>query len=143
MPSHREHKILPYTPQQMYDLVLDIESYPEFLPWCAGARINQRGNEFLLADVMVGYKMLREKFSSRVEFVPDQSIHVKYLNGPMRHLQNDWHFASAAAGQCQVDFSIDFEFSSPLLQILIEKFFNEALKRMISAFEQRARIIYS
>ncbi len=143
MPSHREHKIMPYTPAQMFALVMDIESYPEFLPWCAGARINERHADYLMADVIVGYKFLREKFSSRVNFIRDQEIHVEYLDGPLKHLTNDWIFLPEKPGQSVVDFRIEFDFSNLIFQGLIETFFNEALKRMTDAFETRARHLYS
>ena len=142
MPNHREHKILPYSPGQMFALVMDIESYPEFLPWCAGARVNARHTDYLMADVMVGYKIFREKFSSRVNFVQDQEIHVEYLDGPLKHLTNDWIFLPEKPGQCLVDFRIDFEFENRLLQGLIESFFDKALSRMMDAFEARAAALY-
>lgn len=149
MPTHREHKILPYTPQQMYDLVLDIESYPEFLPWCAGARIWERKKDYMMADVLVGYKMLREKFTSKVYFKPpafagagSSEIQVEYLNGPLRHLHNGWIFLPEKPGQCLVDFTIDFEFHNKFLQGVIEGFFDKALKKMIDAFEARAHQLY-
>jgi coenzyme Q-binding protein COQ10 len=143
MPSHREHKILPYSPAQMFALVMDIERYPEFLPWCAGARINERNADYLMADVLVGYKMLREKFTSRVNFVPGAEIHVEYLDGPLKHLTNDWIFLPEKPGQCLVDFRLDFEFRNRLLQRLIEGFFDKALKKMMDAFEARAMELYS
>lgn len=142
MPAHREHRILPYTPQQMYNLVLDIESYPEFIPWCAGARIWERKKDYLMADVLVGYKLLREKFTSKVYFKPGSEIQIEYMNGPLKHLHNGWIFLPEKPGQCLIDFTIDFEFHNKLLQGLIESFFDKALKKMIDAFESRAHQLY-
>lgn len=149
VPSHSEQKILPYTAAQMYALVMDVERYPEFLPWCLSCRILARpdadasGVGHLLAEMIVGYKIFREKFCSRVRFVPDSEIYVEYLDGPLKHLKNDWRFTPAPGGQgCAIDFHIDFEFHSRLLQSLIERFFHEALARMMTAFEKRAAALY-
>lgn len=139
--KHRDDKVLPYSPAQMYALVMDIERYPEFLPWCVGARIWQREPDFIMADLLVGYKMLREKFTSRVRFVPDTEIHVEYLDGPLKFLKNDWSFLSEPDG-CRVQFHLDFEFRHRLLQGLMEGFFNEAMSCMMDAFVARARVLY-
>lgn len=141
MPAHNETKILPFTPAQMYALVMDVEKYPEFLPWCAACRIIQRSESELLADMTVGYKFFRETFRTRVSFVQDKEIHVEYLDGPLKHLKNDWVF-KAAPGGYEIDFHIDFEFRSRLLQSIAEGFFNRALGRMMDAFESRARAVY-
>jgi len=142
MPAHSEQKILPHAPAQMYRLVLDIERYPEFLPWCLGCRIVEHHENHILADMIVGYKIFREKFRSRVSFVQNKEIHVEYLDGPLKHLKNDWLFA-AAEGGCAIHFHIDFEFHSRLLQSVAESFFNRALGRMMDAFEERAQVLYS
>jgi coenzyme Q-binding protein COQ10 len=140
--NHHEQKTMPYTPAQMFALVMDIERYPEFLPWCVGARVWGREGNHLMADMMVGYKMFREKFTSRVYFVQDQRVQVEYLDGPLRHLRNEWIFTPHGDGHCTVDFRLEFEFRSRLLQGILEKFFNEALKRMTAAFETRAQRLY-
>lgn len=142
MPSHREKRILPYSADQLFSLVMDIERYPEFLPWCVGARINERKRDNLSADVVVGYKMLREKFSSRVHFSQGKSIDVAYLKGPMRHLHNTWKFKDAGDGRCEVDFYVDFTLKTRFLEKLVDQFFQRALVKMIDAFEQRARTLY-
>ncbi len=142
--SHYERQVLPYTPAQIYALVLDIEKYPQFLPWCVGARITERGDGYLLADMLIGYKMLREKFTSRVYFTPHEEIRVEYLNGPLKQLHNDWRFGPVEGSplHCALEFTLDFEFQSGLLQRLAETFFQEALRRMVGAFEKRAQQLY-
>lgn len=145
MTTHHEKCILPYTPAQMYALVLDIEQYPQFLPWCVGARVTERQDNYLLADMLIGYKMLREKFTSRVYFTPYESIRVEYLNGPLKQLQNDWNFGPVEGRplSCGLEFHLEFEFQSGMLQRLAEMFFQEALRRMVGAFEKRAAQLYS
>ncbi len=142
MPSHSETRILPYTSQQMFDLVMDIGKYPEFLPWCIGARINSQSKNNLEADVLIGYKMFRESFSSRVHFTNPKEIEVEYLKGPMRHLHNTWIFKDLQAGRCQVDFYVDFSLKAKLLESLVDQFFQKALMKMINAFDDRAVEIY-
>ncbi len=144
MPTHAEQKILPYTPQQMYDLVADVGVYPDFLPWCLAARIREQSQTHMLADLVIGYKIFKEKFTSYVKFDPDnKTIHVEYLSGPLSRLNNHWTFSKTEDGQCLVDFWLDFDFHSKTLQAMMDFFFNEAVKRMVSAFEERAQQIYS
>lgn len=133
---------MPYTPEQLFALVEDVEAYPQFLPWCRGCRITQREGNVFHADLLIGYKMLRERFSSRVTALKPDHIHVEYLSGPMKHLSNHWRFLPQDDGTCVVDFYVEFEFQNPFLQRLIEMFFNEAVKRMVSAFEARAQALY-
>ena len=142
MPKHSEERILPYTPQQLFDLVVDIDKYPEFLPWCVGARIKERTGNVILADLVVGFKLFREKFTSRVSLNPDELvIEVEYLDGPFRYLNNYWKFTDHPKG-CKIDFFVDFEFRSMILQKTIGVFFTEAVHRMVSAFENRAEALY-
>lgn len=141
MPSHNEQRVLPYTPQQLYDLVADIESYPSFLPWCLAARIRKREGNVLVADLVIGFKMIRERYTSRVTLTPGQRIDVAYVDGPMKRLTNCWRFQPHPAG-CQIDFHVDFEFRSRVLQTLIGAVFHEAFRRMVGAFETRARALY-
>ena len=148
MPIHAEQRTLPYTPQQLYSLVADIEKYPEFLPWCVGARIRERKANVLLADMVIGFKMIREKFTSRVtlsppgEQGPEGRIDVAYVDGPMRHMQNRWTFIPNPDGTTTIDFYVDFEFQSKILQKLIGALFHEAVRRMVSAFDARAKALY-
>lgn len=145
MPTHAERRVLPYSPSQLYDLVADIERYPEFLPWCVGARIRERRDELIVADLMVGFRMFRERFTSRVTLAPDYPdgprIDVAYADGPFKYLTNHWIFRPHPKG-CEIDFYVDFEFRSRLLQKAIEVLFNEAVKRMVQSFEQRAHALY-
>ena len=142
MPSHTETRILPYSAEQLFDLVMDIEKYPEFLPWCAAARVNSRGRETVEADVIIGYGPFREKFSSRVGFVRPKTIEVEYMQGPMRHLHNEWEFKNVRNGECRVGFYVDFSMKTRLFESLVDQFFQRALVRMINAFESRALDLY-
>ena len=143
MKVHTESRVLPYTPRQMFDLVGDVGRYPEFLPWCVGARIRERGPDWLLADLMIGFKMVRERFTSRVTLDRTQlRIDVAYVDGPFRHLKNHWTFSPTPNDHCRIDFHLEFEFNSVLLQKLIGVLFHEAVRRMVSAFEVRARSLY-
>jgi coenzyme Q-binding protein COQ10 len=140
MPTHAETRVLPYAPQELYDLVADVKRYPEFLPWVSAVRIRRETETGFTADVMVGYKMFREKFTSDVT-LGDRRIQVAYRSGPMRHLHNHWIFNDHPAGT-EIEFFVDFEFRSRLLQGLVDAFFNEAVRRMVNAFEARARDLY-
>jgi coenzyme Q-binding protein COQ10 len=141
MPTHAECRVLPYTPEQLFDLVADIERYPEFLPWCQGARIRERQPRLVVADLIIGFKMFRERFTSRVELNPPQRIDVTYTEGPFRYLSNYWIFDKVPEG-CRIDFFVDFEFKSRVLQKVMEVLFGEAVRRMVGAFEGRARDLY-
>ncbi len=144
MPTHAEKRPLPYTPEQMYDLVADIERYPEFLPWCLAARIKKRENDGLLlsADLVIGFKMIREQFTSRVALSPKDKIDVTYTEGPFKYLNNHWHFEDDGRGGCLIDFYVDFEFKSMMLRKLMGPLFSEAVRLMISSFEKRAVALY-
>jgi coenzyme Q-binding protein COQ10 len=141
MPTHAEKRFLPYTPEQVFDLVADIERYPEFLPWCVGARVRERNGNVILGDLLIGWRMVREKFTSRVTLGRPGRIDVEYAEGPFKYLKNHWLFEPQPGG-CLVDFYVDFEFRSHLLQSVIGTLFNEAVRRMVSAFEARAKSLY-
>ena len=141
MPTFSEERHLPYSQQQIYELVADIERYPEFLPWCTACRVIKRENQLIEADLLVGFKMLRERFTSRVTLSAPNSIQVEYLDGPFRYLNNHWIFKPTEDG-CVIEFFIDFEFRSRLLQRLIGPLFNETVRRMVSAFDNRALALY-
>ncbi len=141
MPTHAEQRIVPYTPEQMFDLVADVERYPEFLPWCQASRIQRREGVILVADLVIGFKMVRERFTSRVTLSRPDLIDVAYVRGPMRHLNNHWKFLPHPQG-CIIDFYVDFEFRSKVLQKMIGALFNEAFRRMAAAFETRAGVLY-
>jgi len=142
MPTHAERRRLPYSAEQLFDLVADIERYPEFLPWCLGARVRERKQNLIVADLLIGYRMVRERFTSRVILDRARRIDVSYSEGPFRYLNNHWLFEPQADGSCVLDFFVDFEFRSRMLQKVIELLFNEAVKRMVAAFEGRARRLY-
>ena len=137
MPTHSEKRFLPYPAERLYDLVSDVEDYPNFLPWCVGLRVNSRTGNEIRADMIVGFKMLREKFTSKVTLTPKTRIDVEYLDGPFRYLQNRWEFVDKEGG-CEIDFFIDFEFRSRILRKVMEPLFHEAVRRMVRAFEERA-----
>jgi coenzyme Q-binding protein COQ10 len=141
MPTHAEERDLPYTPEQLFALVADIERYPEFLPWCVGARIREREPNLVVADLVIGFKMFRERFTSRVALDAPRRIDVTYAEGPFRYLNNHWSFMPVAGG-CRVGFFVDFAFKSRLMQRVIEMLFGEAVRRMVGAFEKRARALY-
>ena len=142
MPTHAEKKRLPQSQQQLFELVADVENYPKFLPWCVACRVTRREGEVIWADLVVGFKMLREKFTSKVTLDRPRRIHVEYLYGPFHYLNNHWAFEPLPEGGCEIDFYIDFEFRSKLLQKLMGAMFNEAVRRMVGSFEKRARDLY-
>jgi coenzyme Q-binding protein COQ10 len=137
MPTHAEQKYLPYSAEQMFDLVAEIEKYGEFLPWCVACRKTKEDGNMIEADLIIGYKMIREKFKSRVTLDRPGHIRVEYLEGPMKNLSNEWKFISDGEG-CIIDFYVDFEFKNPMLQGLVTMFFEKAVTKMVSAFEKRA-----
>lgn len=143
MPTHAEKKTLPYTPEQLFEMVADVEKYPQFLPWCVAARIRRRDGDVFWADLMIGFKMLRERFTSRVQLDHrNHRIDVQYTDGPFQYLNNHWIFHPTADGGTCIDFYVDFEFKSRILKNIIGALFNEAVKLMVSAFEKRARQLY-
>lgn len=142
MPRHAETRRLPWSPEQLFAIVADVARYPEFLPWVIGTRIQSRSETLLVADLVVGFKMVRERFTSRVTLDRPSQIHVDYVAGPLRYLRNDWRFRPAPGGGTEVDFAVDFEFASKLFETLAGLFFDEALRRMVRAFEKRAEDIY-
>ncbi len=142
MPTHAEKRVLPHTAEQLFDLVADVGQYPEFLPWCVGARIKRRENNLLVADLVIGFKMLRERFTSHVTLDRSRRIDVAYTDGPFRYLDNHWIFTPVGESECEIDFYVDFEFRSRLLQRVIGLLFDEAVRRMVGAFERRADEIY-
>ena len=146
MPKHSETKHLSYTAEQMYALVADVGSYPQFLPWCSAARIRSRQpqpeGEVIEADLVISFKVFRERFGSRVTLFPDAlKIETEYLDGPFRYMRSHWAFRPDGAG-CEVDFFVDFEFKNALLQGIIGVVFNEAMLRIVRAFERRAADLY-
>ncbi|RAU22426.1 ubiquinone-binding protein [Paramagnetospirillum kuznetsovii] len=142
MPTHAEQRILPYTPEQLFQLVADVEKYPEFLPWCVASRIRRREGQVFFADLVIGFKLIRERFTSKVTLNGPDRVDVTYTEGPFHHLNNHWIFRRQPDGGTEIDFYVDFEFKSKLLQTVIGALFNEAVKLMVSSFEKRARQLY-
>jgi coenzyme Q-binding protein COQ10 len=147
MPTHSETKLLPYTAQQMYDLVADVGRYPKFLPWTAAARIRSdelRGDHRVMdADLVISFKVFRERFTSRVVLWPEpKKIDTEYLDGPFKKMVSNWHFEDVPGG-CNVHFHVDFEFRNRILQGIIGVVFNEAMQRVVRAFEARAAELYT
>ncbi|KZZ20323.1 ubiquinone-binding protein [Sulfitobacter sp. HI0082] len=146
MPTHSETRQLPYSAQQMYDLVADVARYPEFLPWTAAARIRSdedRGDHRVMeADLVISFKVFRERFTSRVVLWPEaKKIDTEYLDEPFKYMKSNWHFEDNLEG-CQVHFFVDFEFRNAILQKVIGVVFNEAMQRIVRAFENRAKELY-
>ncbi len=142
MPKHAEIRHLPYTPEQMFDLVADVGRYQQFLPWVIGTRVRSQSDSAMVADLVVGFKMLRETFTSRVQLERPHHVHVDYLEGPLKHLYNDWRFERAPDGGTLVHFKVDFEFRSRVFEALAGAVFGDALRKMIGAFETRAQQLY-
>jgi coenzyme Q-binding protein COQ10 len=142
MPKHHETRQLPYTPEQMYDLVADVARYGEFLPWVTAIRVRSDSETQMVADMIVGFKGLRETFTSRVEKTRPQEIHVDYLEGPLKYLHNDWRFRPNGESGCLVDFAVDFAFRNRVFEMLAGQVFDRALRKMIGAFETRAAELY-
>lgn len=141
MPKYSERKVVPYSQEQMFDLVADVGRYPEFLPWCIGARVRSQDETQMVADLTIGFKMFRESFTSRVALERPERIHVRYENGPFRYLRNEWKFLEHKDGTL-IDFYVDFEFRNFILQKAIGAVFAEAVRRMVQAFLKRARHMY-
>ena len=141
MPRHSETKTTTYRPDQLFDLVADVGRYPEFLPWCVGAKVRSRSETELVADLTIGFGPFRESFTSRVRLDRPGAMDVRYENGPFKYLKNQWRFTPEGGG-CKVAFFVDFEFRSRVLQTLIGALFNEAVRRMVAAFETRAGALY-
>ncbi|MDZ7710487.1 MAG: type II toxin-antitoxin system RatA family toxin [Roseovarius sp.] len=147
MPTHAETRRLPYTADQMYALVADVGRYPEFLPWTAAARVRRvtpqdDGSEVMEADLVISFKVFRERFGSRVVLWPEtKRIETEYLDGPFHHMRSNWAFADVEGG-CEVSFDVDFAFRNRLLQKAADVFFLEAMRRIVGAFERRAQALY-
>lgn len=147
MPTHAETRRLPYTAQQMYDLVADVAAYPQFLPWCAAARVRSvtpkpDGSEVMEADLVISFKVFRERFGSRVTLWPaSKRIDTEYLDGPFKYMKSNWEFKDMEGG-VDVSFFVDFEFRNRILQGAAGMFFHEAMQRIVRAFEARARDLH-
>src|SRR4051812_25210364 len=142
MPRHTETRHFDYTPEQLFDLVADVGRYQEFLPWVAATRVRSNSDTAMIADLVVGFSSLKETFTSRVTKERPNRIHVEYIEGPLKYLQNSWKFHADGRGGSEVDFCVDFAFKSRIFESLAGQMFDRALRRMISAFEERAHQLY-
>ena len=142
MPRHSETKHLPYTPEQLFDLVADIARYDEFLPWVVAVRITSSSETETVADLVVGFNAFKERFTSRVKKDRPHRIDVDYVEGPLKYLHNEWRFEPAADGGTNLCFAVDFAFKSRIFEALAGQMFDRALRRMTGAFETRAAALY-
>jgi coenzyme Q-binding protein COQ10 len=142
MPRHTETRHLPYTPEQMFDLVADVGRYGEFLPWVAAVRVRSDSESEMIADLVVGFKGLSERFTSKVTKQRATRIHVEYIEGPLAYLHNEWNFRADGQGGTHVEFMVDFAFKSRIFEMLAGQVFDRALRKMIGAFETRAAALY-
>jgi coenzyme Q-binding protein COQ10 len=141
MPRHTEKRVLPYTPEQLFDLVADVGRYQEFLPWVAATRIRSNDESEMVADLVVGFGALKETFTSKVRKTRPESIEIDYVDGPLKFLHNHWKFRAVPGGS-EVDFCVDFAFRNRIFEALAGQMFDRALRRMIGAFEERAAVLY-
>ena len=142
MPGIHEVQVLPYSAEQMFDLVADVARYPEFLPWVVATRVKSNSETEMVADMLVGFKALREKFTSRVVKERPNRLEVIYVDGPMKDLDNVWRFTPRADGGCEIDFCVDFTFRSSVFEALAGQYFDRAFRKMVAAFETRAEELY-
>lgn len=142
MPAINEVKTLPYSAQQMFDMVADVARYPEFLPWVVATRVRSNSETEMIADMLVGFNALREKFTSRVVKNAPHSLTVHYIDGPLRDLDNSWKFTSLSETSCEVAFCVDFAFRNAIFEALAGQYFDRAFRRMVAAFEARAAVLY-
>ncbi len=142
MPAIRETRRLPYSAEQVFDIVADVDKYPEFLPWVVATRVKQDSETSMTADMLVGFKALREKFTSKVEKERPHSVRVHYMDGPLRDLDNHWTFTPTDDGGCEVFFSVDFSFKNMMFEALAGQYIDRAFRKMVAAFEQRAEELY-
>ena len=142
MPSIRETRTLPYTAEQMFDLVADVDKYPEFLPWVVATRVKQDSDTAMTADMLVGFKAIREKFTSKVEKNRPHDLRVHYVDGPLRDLDNHWTFTPTEDGGCEIFFCVDFAFKSMMFEALAGQYIDRAFRKMVAAFEERAADLY-
>ncbi len=142
MPGIRETRTLPYSAEQMFDLVADVARYPEFLPWVIATRVKSDSDGEMVADMLVGFKALREKFTSKVLKQRPDRLEVIYLDGPMRDLDNVWRFRPLPDGGCEIDFCVDFTFKNMMFEVLAGQYFDRAFRKLVTAFETRANELY-
>jgi len=138
----QETRRLPWSAEQMFDLVADVGRYAEFLPWVVATRVRSDSETEMVADMLVGFSALREKFTSRVEKSRPDEIRVHYMDGPMKDLDNRWQFRALGPHECEIDFRVEFAFRNPLFQKLAGQYLDKAFRKMVAAFETRAAQLY-
>lgn len=138
----RETRRLPYSAEQMFDLVADVARYREFLPWVIATRVRSDSETEMLADMVVGFKSIRETFTSRVMKSRPLEISVNYVDGPLSDLANVWTFRAVDEQTCEIDFAVDFEFKNRVFQAIAGQYFDRAFRKMVAAFETRAGDLY-
>ena len=146
MPSFEMTRRVPFSAEQMFAVVADVERYPEFLPLCESLHVRSRedvgSGRVLIATMSVGYRAIRESFTSRVTLRPERNeIDVAYLDGPFTHLENRWRFRDITGGS-EIHFFIDYAFASRMLAAVMGAVFDKAVRRYTEAFEERARAVY-
>ena len=142
MPSIRETRELDYSAEQMFDLVADVDSYPQFLPWVVATRVRSNSETEMVADMMVGFKALRERFTSKVHKDKPDRIMVEYVDGPLSKLENAWRFEPLEGGRCRIHFCVDFTFRNRVFEALAGQYLDRAFRKMVGAFETRAQALY-
>ena len=142
MPKFTETKIYPHSALQMKDMIMDVKKYPDFLPWCMGARLYKIEQDNFYADLIIGFKMFREKFTSHVHH-QEGLVKIEYVKGPLKYLHNHWTFKDLPCGGCELEFMVDFEFKNKIFEKLVGGLFTQAVSKMVEAFEKRADDLYS
>jgi coenzyme Q-binding protein COQ10 len=142
MPGIHEVRRLPYSAEEMFDLVADVGRYPEFLPWIMATRVRSNSETEMVADMLIGFSAIREKFTSRVEKRRPHEIRVHYMDGPLRDLDNTWQFRALGENECEIDFCVEFTFRNALFEKLAGQYLDRAFRKMVAAFETRAAKLY-
>ena len=142
MPRIQRSAVVPYSPEQMFDLVNDVESYPDFLPWCRSARVLARGDDEVRARIEMAKGALHRSFTTRNALEPHRRIRIRLVDGPFRRLAGDWHFDPEAQGGCRVHLDLEYEFAGRMLSAVIGPIFNQIAATMVDAFVRRARALY-
>ncbi|MEP7221183.1 MAG: type II toxin-antitoxin system RatA family toxin [Novosphingobium sp.] len=142
MPALHEVRRLPFSAEQMFDLVADVGRYADFLPWVVATRVRSDSAAEMVADMLVGFSAIREKFTSRIEKTRPESIRVHYVDGPLRDLDNVWRFRSLGPHECEIDFNVQFSFRNIVFEKLAGQYFDKAFRKMVAAFEARAAVLY-
>jgi coenzyme Q-binding protein COQ10 len=141
MPKHAEHKVLPYTADQLFDIVANVKDYPRFIPWCQAAHVRQAEEKLIVAELEIGFGPFRESFTSHVDLDRPREVMVRSVDGPLEHLSNQWVFTPTGQAT-RIDFAVDFQFKSHMLDHVANGMFHEASLRMMGAFEDRAHSLY-